>query len=53
MENEIIKELMLNGDATSDIRAFNDFVKDFIDYMGEMYDMEPSEVMDECGLIGR
>ncbi len=52
MRNELIKTLenMMNGDAVSDIDAFNDFVKDFIDYMKEMYDMETSEIMDECGL---
>ena len=42
---------MVNGDAISDINAFNDFVKDFIDYMDDMYGMEQSEVMDECGLM--
>lgn len=53
MRNELIKTLenMINGDAVSDIKAFNDFVKDFIDYMNDMYGMEPSEVMNECGLI--
>lgn len=53
MRNELIKTLedMVNGDATSDIQAFNDFVKDFIAYMGDMYGMEPREVMDECGLV--
>lgn len=52
MRNELIETLknMMNGDAISDIQTFNDFVKDFIDYMGDMYDMESSEVMDECGL---
>ena len=50
---ELIKTLeeMQNGDAISDIQTFNEFVKDFIDYMGNMYDMEPSEVRDECGLV--
>lgn len=42
---------MMNGDAVSDIETFNDFVKDFIEYMGNMYDMEPNEVMNECGLV--
>lgn len=53
MRNELIKVLenMMNGDAISDIETFNDFVKDFIDYMGYMYDMKSSEVMDECGLV--
>ena len=53
MRNELIKTLedMINGDAISDIQAFNDFVKDFVDYMEDMYGMEPSEVMDECGLV--
>ena len=52
MRNELIKALenMMNGDAINDIQAFNDFVKDFIDYMEDMYGMESSEVMDECGL---
>lgn len=52
MRNELIKTLenMMNGDAVSDIKAFNDFVEDFIEYMKEMYDMESSEVMNECGL---
>ena len=52
MNHELIKVLenMMNGDAISDIQVFNDFVKDFIDYMGNMYNMEASEVMDECGL---
>lgn len=53
MRHELIKVLenMMNGDAISDIKTFNDFVKDFIDYMGNMYDMEASEVMEECGLL--
>ena len=53
MRNELIETLenMMNGDAVSDINAFNDFVKDFIDYMEGMYGMESSEVMDECGLM--
>lgn len=53
MRNELIETLkdMMNGDAVSDIEAFNDFVKDFIGYMEDMYDMESSEVMDECGLV--
>ena len=53
MKNELIETLenMMNGDAISDINAFNDFVKDFIDYMEDMYGMEASEVMDECGLV--
>lgn len=53
MRNELIKTLenMMNGDAVSDIKTFNDFVKDFIDYMNDMYDMESSEVMNECGLV--
>lgn len=53
MRNELIKviENMMNGDAVSDIETFNDFVKDFIEYMGDMYDIEPSEVMNECGLV--
>lgn len=53
MRNELIKTLenMMNGDAVSDIKTFNDFVKDFIDYMNDMYDMESSEVRNECGLI--
>ena len=53
MSHELIKvfENMMNGDAISDIQTFNDFVKDFIDYMGTMYDMESTEVMDECGLV--
>lgn len=53
MRNELIETLkdMMNGDAVSDIDAFNDFVKDFIDYMADMYDMEPSTVMEECGLV--
>lgn len=42
---------MVNGDAISDIEAFNNFVKDFISYMDDMYGMEQSEVMDECGLM--
>lgn len=42
---------MMNGDAVSDIKAFNDFVDDFIEYMKDMYDMESSEVMNECGLV--
>jgi len=51
--NELINALkdMMNGDATSDINAFNEFVKDFIDYMGETYDMEEYEVKKNCGLI--
>lgn len=53
MRNELIKTLenMTNGDAVSDIKTFNVFVKDFIDYMNDMYDMESSEVMNECGLV--
>lgn len=53
MRNELIKTLenMMNGDAVSDIKTFNYFVKDFIDYMNDMYDMESSEVMNECGLV--
>lgn len=53
MRNELIKTLenMMNGDAVSDIKAFNNFVEDFIDYMNDMYDMESSEVKSECGLI--
>lgn len=53
MRNELIETLenMMNGDAVSDINTFNDFVKDFIDYMEDMYGMESSEVMDECGLM--
>lgn len=53
MRNELITTLenMMNGDAVSDIKIFNDFVKDFIDYMNDMYGMEPSEVMNECGLV--
>lgn len=53
MRNELIKTLenMMNGDAVSDIKAFNDFVDDFIEYMKDMYDMESSEVMNECGLV--
>ena len=52
MKNELIKTLedMMNGDATSDIEAFNDFTEDFIKYMGDMYDMESQEVRKECGL---
>ena len=52
MRNELIGALenMMNGDAISDINAFNDFVKDFIDYMEDMYGMEASKVRDECGL---
>lgn len=58
MKNELIKTLkdMWNGDASSDIQAFNDFVEDFIDYMNNAYDMSADEVRDECGLewmIGR
>lgn len=54
MQNKILIETlekMQNGDAVSDIQTFNDFVKDFIHYMGDMYDMEPSEVRSECGLV--
>lgn len=53
MKNELIKTLedMMNGDAISDIETFNDFVEDFIEYMGDMYDMESSTVMNECGLM--
>lgn len=53
MKNELITTLenMMNGDAVSDIKTFNDFVKDFIDYMYDMYDMESSEVRNECGLV--
>lgn len=53
MRNELIETLenMMNGDAVSDINAFNDFVKDFIDYMEDMYGVESNEVMDECGLM--
>lgn len=53
METDLIKvfKYMMNGDAVSDIKTFNDFVKDFIHYMGYMYNMEPDEVMDECGLV--
>lgn len=53
MKNELIKTLenMMNGDAVSDIKAFNDFTEDFIEYMKDMYDMESSEVMNECGLV--
>lgn len=43
-------EKMQNGDAISDIQAFNDFVRDFLHYMEDMYDMEPDEVRSECGL---
>ena len=52
MRNKLIETLkdMCNGDAISDIQAFNDFVLDFIDYMGDNYDMESSEIMNECGL---
>lgn len=58
MKNELIKTLkdMWNGDASSDIQAFNDFVEDFIDYMEDNYDMSADEVRDECGLewkVGR
>lgn len=51
-DKELIKTLeeMQNGDAISDIKMFNDFVKDFIEYMGDMYGMEPDEVRSECGL---
>lgn len=53
MRNELINALenMMNGDAISDIQAFNDFVKDFINYMRNTYGMEASEVMQECGLF--
>lgn len=53
MRNELIKTLenMMNGDAVSDIKAFNDFTEDFIEYMKDMYDMESNEVMSECGLV--
>lgn len=51
--HELIETLknMMNGDATSDIKTFNNFVKDFIEYMGDMYDMESQEVRKECGLV--
>lgn len=53
MNHELIETLenMMNGDATSDIKVFNSFVEDFIEYMGNMYDMEPQEVRKECGLV--
>lgn len=52
MKNELIKTLMdmQNGDATSDIKAFNDFVEDFIHYMKDNYDMDSTETREECGL---
>jgi len=52
MKNELIKTLMdmQNGDATSDIGTFNDFVEDFIHYMEDNYGMNPEETREECGL---
>ena len=52
MKNELIKTLMdmQNGDAISDMAAFNDFVEDFIHYMEDNYDMDPEETREECGL---
>lgn len=52
MKNELIKTLMdmQNGDAVSDIEAFNDFVEDFIHYMEDNYDMDSEETREECGL---
>lgn len=53
MEHKLIETLedMMNGDATSDILTFNDFVEDFIQYMDDMYGMDASTVRKECGLL--
>ena len=42
---------MENDDAVDDIDAVNDFIKDFIEYMDDKYDIEQDEIMYECGLV--
>lgn len=47
--HELIETLknMMNGDAISDMEAFEVFVKDFIEYMQDMYDWNANEVNEE------